>query len=99
MLLLRNVPSPLIPHDPGEPLVPRPLISQFWTTAPVTPALMLTRKNPPDSILQFSSVTFGASIVTVPLISRPEITAPAWVITRLPDGVSVTPGGKPVFVA
>jgi hypothetical protein len=24
---------------------------------------------------------------------------PAWVITRSPDAVSVTPGGKPVFVA
>ena len=30
---------------------------------------------------------------------RPEITVPAFVITRSPDAVSVTPGGKPVLVA
>ena len=97
MLLPMKVPCPEIPQEPST--VPTPLISQFWMTVPVTPLLIWTTAQFASVILQFSIVTFGALIYTLPLMSRPEITVPACVITRSPDGVSVTPAGTPVFVA
>jgi hypothetical protein len=44
-------------------------------------------------------VTFAARTTTVPAMSLPSTTAPAWVIVMLPDGVRVTPAGTPVLSA
>jgi len=44
-------------------------------------------------------VTFAASTVTQPLMSRPLIVVPAVVITSDPLGLSVTPAGTPVLLA
>src|ERR1700675_2522801 len=98
MLLPINVPWPLIPQDPSLPL-PTPLISQYLTTVPVTSGAILTTLHAAAVTLQFIKVTFGALMVTVPRISRPEMTVPAFVITRSPDGVRVTPAGTPVVVS
>ena len=50
-------------------------------------------------ILQFSTVTFGAVMLTVPLMSSPLITAPGVLTVMLPEDFSVTPSFTPVFDA
>src|SRR6266436_4595058 len=63
------------------------------------PGLINTTSNAVEVILQFRSVTFGALMMTWPVMFRPWITAPAILMMRSPDGVSVTPAGTPAFVA
>src|SRR4051794_32420415 len=85
---------PLLPS-----LSPTPLISLFWITVPVTPALMFTTTKPPDVMWQFSNVTLFAVMFTVPLMSRPLITVPGLLIVMPPDCLRVMPTGTPVLEA
>src|SRR5262245_4396218 len=91
-------PAPLSNQTPFEP---PPwymlLISQSSITAPG--ALTITAAKVVARTLQFFRVTFGASISTQPVISRPLTTAPAVRMLRAPEGVRVTPAGTPVLVA
>src|SRR5450830_683913 len=54
---------------------------------------------PEPWIFEFLMTTFAALIETLPLMSRPSITVPAWVTVTEPDAVSVTPAGTPVVDA
>ena len=65
---------------------------------PQTP-ISLALKPPPDTAvsLLFWIVTLFAKIVTVPLMFRPSMTAPAWVTVIEPESVSLFPAGTPTF--
>ena len=65
---------------------------------PQTP-ISLALKPPPDTavILLFWIMTLFAKMVTVPLMFRPSMTAPAWVTVIKPESVSPFPAGTPTF--
>src|SRR6185437_12709253 len=95
ILLFKNVPWPARAWPP-DPLLS---MSQFWTTAPLTPSLIKTVSYEGSEILQFFRVTLSAAMVTDPLMSSPSTTVPGVVIVRLPDGFRVTLEGTPVVIA
>ena len=50
-------------------------------------------------MIEFFSMTFGASTITLPRMSQPSMTVPAVVMFRSPLWtVSFVPAGTPVFV-
>ena len=69
---------------------------------PVMPRFTLIAMSlgPPETwTLLFMMMTSFASTLIVPVTSRASITVPATVIVMPVSGVSVVPGGTPVFAA
>src|SRR5829696_3608492 len=81
----------------GWPVMGRLMISESSTSRPVL--LFSIARKPLERMRVRRMVTLGALMITLPVMSRASMTAPAWLIVRLPVGVSVVPAGTPVLAA